>query len=135
MRATGIRSFRFSKAELGSADSYRVRVLAEEAGLWWKVLLTTRAADRRWAYGECPEPISRRFTALALEHAAARKAGRTPDPEVDAAVVPFWWRYWLMMGRMAVLAAVVVTFLLGAGVLVAMALAGLGLAEFTISTR
>ncbi len=79
MRPTGYRSFRFPPADCGGSRGLRISVFPRDVPLYWRVWLTCRREDILWALGNVGgDGTDNRFTALALEHASARKQNRGP---------------------------------------------------------
>lgn len=103
MRPTGYRSFHFPASDTGRQHGTRVKVFAEDAPLWWRMWLRCRPEDVRWAVSNTGDAHSGRFVALALEHAAARKQGRAPDPEVGPVQAGPWGPRLRWLGRVAFL--------------------------------
>lgn len=105
-----------------------------KAGAWWRVLLTCRAVDRRWALRHV-SGIDGRFPALAIEHRNARREDRAPDVEVDPIRSGPWWRYLLLTLRLAATVAVTTVWTLGAVTVIMFALSLLGVVEVQVSSR
>ena len=91
MRLAGYRTFRFPAGEVHPLRAYRMTVPLRLAPPWWRMWVRCRPADIRWASSQTASAHSDRFTALALEHASARRQDRAPDPEVAPIKIGPWW--------------------------------------------
>jgi hypothetical protein len=134
MRPTGYRSFRFPPADFGGARGLRVSVFPREVPLWWRMWLRCNRADIRWA-AQQDSSRDTRFVTLALEHAAARRQGRVPDPEVTSLRVGQWWSRLRWLGRLYVATVFLVALIVGAAVILTLLLAAVGLVDVEVRTR
>ncbi|MFI5938057.1 hypothetical protein [Actinoplanes sp. NPDC051494] len=133
MRPTGYRRFRFTSGDTGWDTGLRLSVFPREVPLYWRVWATCRREDIRWAFANGGDQD--RFTALALEHAAARRQGRQPDPEVDAVKTGPWWARARWVGRCLTAAAATSTVMLGLAVIALAALERVGVVQVQVSWR